>query len=351
MLSDVLGLTPEEADAYRTLVSVASATPAELAGLVGRDARQVVHILGRLEGQGLAARSLGDTARFVASPPAAVMRALLVQRQNELKLAELELDSLDETYRAATLGRGVAEVIDVIHGAEAIRERVGHIQLGAREEIMNLAKAPLFSLGNMTDDTAIERGIRYRVIVERTLFDGEGPSFGEITQAQASGEEVRVADTVPLKLFIVDRELAIVPLLGSADAAKAGALLVHRSSLLDALIALFESEWEKAMRFATSAGDLQNAPAIDDLDAQVLSLSLTGLTDRAIATQLLTSLRTVQRRIRHLMDIAGVHNRMQLGFHAARAGWLEAERNGGGGTSRLRAVPSVSATTARRSIG
>ncbi|MGW1842885.1 helix-turn-helix domain-containing protein [Streptomyces sp. NPDC001966] len=351
MLSDVLGLTPEEADAYRTLVSVSSATPAELTELVGHDARQVVRILSRLEGRGLAARSLGDTTRFVASPPAAALRALLVQRQNELNLAELELDSLDETYRAATLGRGVAEVVDVIHGTEAVRERVGHIQLGARKEVMNFAKAPFFSPGNMTDDAVIERGIRYRVIIESSSFDREGPSFGEIAQAQASGEEVRIAETVPLKLFIVDRELAIVPLLGSASATKAGALLVHQSSLLDALIALFESEWEKATQFATSAGDVQNAPAIDDLDAQVLSLSLTGLTDQAIATQLRVSLRTVQRRIRHLMDIARVHNRMQLGFHAARAGWLGAEQKGGGTTPRLRAVPPAPATTARRSAG
>ncbi|MFI6061967.1 helix-turn-helix domain-containing protein [Streptomyces sp. NPDC051286] len=327
MLSDVLGLTSEEADIYHNLISVASATPAELAESVGCEAGQVVRILCMLEGRGLAARSLGHTTRFVASPPAAALRALLVQRQNELNLAELEIDSLDEIYRAATLGRGVAEVVDVIHGTEAVRERVGHIQLGARKEIMNFVKAPIFSPGNMTDDTVIARGVRYRVILERAMLDGGAPSFDEIAQARASGEEVRVADMVPLKLFIVDRELAVVPLLGSASAAKAGALLVHESSLLDALIALFESEWEKATQFVTSAGALQNAPAIDDLDAQILSLSLTGLTDQAIATQLRASLRTVQRRIRHLMDVAKVHNRMQLGFQAARLGWLESERD------------------------
>ncbi|MFB7217912.1 helix-turn-helix domain-containing protein [Streptomyces sp. NPDC056227] len=327
MLSDVLGLTPEEADTYRTLVSVASATPAELAELVGLNPHLVVRILGRLEAQGLAARSVGDTTRFVASPPAAALRALLVQRQNELNLAELELDSLDEIYRAATLGRGVAEVVDVIHGAEAIRERVGHIQLGARKEIMNFVKAPFFSPGNMTDG-AVERGVRCRVLLERAMLDGGTPSFDEIAQARAAGEEVRVTGTLPMKLFIVDRELAIVPLLGSASAAKAGALFVHKSSLLDALVALFESEWEKATQFVTSEGALQNAPAIDDLDAQILSLSLAGLTDQAIATQLHTSLRTLQRRIRNLMDTTRVENRMQLGFHAARLGWLEAEQDG-----------------------
>jgi DNA-binding NarL/FixJ family response regulator len=33
------------------------------------------------------------------------------------------------------------------------------------------------------------------------------------------------------------------------------------------------------------------------------------------------SLRTVQRRIRGLMDTAGVDTRIQLGWYAARAGW------------------------------
>ncbi|MGW8889532.1 helix-turn-helix domain-containing protein [Streptomyces sp. NPDC055749] len=328
MLSDVLGLTPDEADTYRVLVSVASATPTGLAELIGCDIRQVVGILSRLEDRKLVARSLGDTTRFVAVPPAAALQALLMQRQNELDLAKLELDSLDEIYRAATLGRGAAEVVDVIHGTEAIRERVGHIQLGARKEVMNLVKAPFFSSGNMTDDAVIERGVRYRVIIERSMLDRGAPSFDQIIQARAAGEVVRIAESLPLKLFIVDGELAIVPLLGSANAAKAGALFVHECSLLDALIALFESEWEKAMPFVTSAGSLRSAPAIDDLGAQILSLMLTGLTDQAIATQLNTSMRTVQRRIRQMMDTAKVENRMQLGFRAARLGWLDAEQDG-----------------------
>ncbi|MFC8701449.1 helix-turn-helix domain-containing protein [Streptomyces anulatus] len=328
MLSDVLGLTPEEADAYRLLVSVASATPTGLAELIGCDIRQVVGTLGRLEGRKLVTRSLGDTARFVAVPPAAALQALLTQRQNELDRAKLELDSLDEIYRAATLGHGAAEVVDVIHGTETIRERVGHIQLGARKEVMNLVKAPFFSSGNMTDDAVIDRGVRYRVIVERSMLDGGSPSFDEVIQARAAGEVVRIAESVPLKLFIVDHELAVVPLLGSVNAAKAGALIVHECSLLDALIALFESEWEKAMPFVTSAGGARSAPAIDDLGAQILSMLLTGFTDQAIATQLNTSMRTVQRRIRQMMDTAKAQNRMQLGFRAARLGWLDAEQDG-----------------------
>ena len=45
-----------------------------------------------------------------------------------------------------------------------------------------------------------------------------------------------------------------------------------------------------------------------------------GLTDRANAHRLGVSERTVQRRIRELMDWSDSANRMQLGRHAALAG-------------------------------
>ncbi|WP_200210224.1 hypothetical protein [Micromonospora coerulea] len=47
-----------------------------------------------------------------------------------------------------------------------------------------------------------------------------------------------------------------------------------------------------------------------------------GQAIRAVAGHLRTSLRTVQRRVRRLMDLARVQTRMQLGFQAARLGWI-----------------------------
>ena len=60
---------------------------------------------------------------------------------------------------------------------------------------------------------------------------------------------------------------------------------------------------------------------LDDIDAQVLSLLLAGLTDAALANHLSTSLRTVQRRVRGLMERADVETRMQLGWRASELGW------------------------------
>ncbi|GAA1979678.1 helix-turn-helix transcriptional regulator [Catenulispora subtropica] len=53
---------------------------------------------------------------------------------------------------------------------------------------------------------------------------------------------------------------------------------------------------------------------------KTLGLLVAGLTDRAVATRLGVSERTVQRYVRALMEGAQCRNRMQLGRHAALTG-------------------------------
>jgi DNA-binding CsgD family transcriptional regulator len=226
---------------------------------------------------------------------------------------------LDEVYRAAALRRGAPGVVDVIEGATAVREVFGRLQLGAREEVLSLVKAPIAVITaaeNVEEDSAVARGVRYRVVFERAMLDEEPDAFARIVAAQAAGEEIRIAGSLPVKLLIVDREHALMPLARVHEAAGAGALLVREKGLLLALVALFEAEWR-------GAGAVAGTPELDELDARIVSLLMTGLTDEAVATHLGTSLRTVQRRVRHLMEVTGGRTRMQLGFHVARLGWLD----------------------------
>lgn len=331
MLADVLGLTQEEAAIYRSLISVPSTTAEDLAKLVGVAHLQALKVLGDLEQKGLAAQSLSDTADndavvFVAAPPAQAVRALLVQRHNELRTAELELGEMDAIYRAATLGRGTFDVVDVVHGPEAIRERFNALQLGATEEVLSFVKAPASVVSSAdnspVEDSALARGVRYRVILERAMLDEEPGLFDQIIESQGQGEEVRVANSLPLKLVIVDREYGFLPLIGS-DPASTGALVVRRSGLLDALIALFDSEWDRAVPMVTNAAQSKDhlGAEVDDLDAQIISLLLSGYSDQAVASLTGSSLRTVQRRVHLLMQQTGAQSRMQLGYCAARLGW------------------------------
>ena len=140
---------------------------------------------------------------------------------------------------------------------------------------------------------------------------------------------MRVVEKLPLKLVLADADLALVPLEVDRHRAEPGAVLLQRSGLVDALDALFESIWQRRLP-ARARRASRAACALDDeaedhgptgLDRQILSLMLAGLSDQAVATQLDLSLRTVQRRLRRLQDLAGVKTRMQLGWYAARNDW------------------------------
>ena len=102
-------------------------------------------------------------------------------------------------------------------------------------------------------------------------------------------------------------------------------MVVHRSGLLAALIALFESLWERAFELSalTAQPPGDGHSPLPPADAQLISLLLAGLTDKAIAGQLGLSIRTVHRRISALLERAQVSTRMQLGWHAAQHGWLD----------------------------
>lgn len=100
------------------------------------------------------------------------------------------------------------------------------------------------------------------------------------------------------------------------------------SSLLAALIALFERYWDDAIpctsttpeRSAALTGHPAPTPLHHGPTAALLLVA--GVTDKAIASQLGLSRRTVQRHIQQLMTFAGAATRMQLAWQAARRDWV-----------------------------
>ncbi|GGX25156.1 hypothetical protein [Streptomyces chryseus] len=132
-----------------------------------------------------------------------------------------------------------------------------------------------------------------------------------------------------MKLVLADADLGLVPL-AVTPAGEPGAVLLHRSGLLDALDALFETVGRAAhpLELPGTAEGAEPTVELDaqgptDLDRSILALLLAGVTDLTTTTQLGLSPRTLHRRLRRLMDIAGVRTRMQLGGHAVRHGWVE----------------------------
>jgi sugar-specific transcriptional regulator TrmB/DNA-binding CsgD family transcriptional regulator len=327
----VLGLEDDEELAYRALIEVAACDSADLAVRLSRPRIEAERLLASLEQKGLAARSGGGDHLFVASPPGVALRALIVQRQEELRAAGAMIGSLSERYHNSRTERSVGELIDVIHGPAAVAQRFQQLQDGARFEVATFVRAQVAYVSveaNSAEDVAVARGVKYRIVAERDALSRPG-YVAAAEEALENGEEIRVVPKVPIRLVIVDREIALVPTESrSAEGPGSGALLVHASGLLEGLLGLFERVWREAVPLGlSSSGRLAQAvndenTGLNGLDTKIFGLLLAGLTDQVIGSQLGLSLRTVQRRVRALMDLAGVDTRLQLGFQAAQHGWV-----------------------------
>ncbi|MGW0583197.1 TrmB family transcriptional regulator, partial [Streptomyces sp. NPDC002920] len=283
-----IGLDETHESAYRALVSVGAADLPDLARRLALGEYDTERALRRLELHGLAAQSSGRPGRWVAAPPGVALGALLTQQRHELEKAELAAALLAEEYRAAATEPEVHDLVEVVTGAAAVSQRFLQIQLGATDEVCALVTGtPVAVTGveNDAEERAAERGVRYRVVLEREVLD-QPHGVRELAAALGRDEQVRVVDRVPTKLVVADRALALVPLTGRS--AEPAALVVHASGLLELLTGLFESVWRDALplRLGSDGVVERGTDGPDATDLEILSLLLAGLTDASVAKQL-----------------------------------------------------------------
>jgi hypothetical protein len=303
-----------EQQAYRLLLRWAGAGADDLAALAGIGTGEAAALLEALRDKGLATGG----PPFDALPPDVALGEALLKEQQDLEAARRMVASLIEEYRTTARRRSADHLVEIVVGAAALRERLREMQDSARDEILWFCRAnPLAMQGpdNVEETGALKRGVRYRAIYERGLLEKPG-ELASIIEAVGLGEQARALPSLPVRLAIADRSLAICPLVpdGEWGVAEPTAAFIRSGELLGALVALFESYWERA---TPVLGEGAQEP-----DRLLLSLVVAGMPDKSIATHLGVSKRTVQRRLDRLMAVAGVDSRAGLAFQAAKRGWL-----------------------------
>jgi sugar-specific transcriptional regulator TrmB len=341
----ILGVDERTERVYRELVQLGPCSVETLALRLGVGRPLVVEAIGILESKSLATRSAGGLVH--TAPPQLALGALLTAQRHALGQAELTAAALAEAYHAASAQQNAHELVEVVIGEDQVAQRLEHIQHNAEAELLRLVQARVevpAACESEAETAAVRRGVRYRVVVERAGLDGpHGRSMGGIALAQPITEQVRVAESVPTKLVIADRNTVILPLsepgspLVARVAGAAGnvvdgdegpmALISRAPGLVTAMVGLFESVWQRALPMRPMVGGEPAAVPHEalptPLDLRILSLLLVGATDAAIAKQLGLGLRTVQRRVAHMMELAEVSTRLQLGWQAHDRGWLK----------------------------
>ncbi|MDP9865366.1 MULTISPECIES: helix-turn-helix domain-containing protein [Streptosporangium] len=330
---ETVGLDPVEERLYRFLVTAAEAGVVDLAAELDLDVGAVETVLSSMEARGLVRTASAETAapaerRFTAVSPDIVLGARLLRQQQSLDWARRTVEQLSEEYRGNARRRDAGLLVEVLPNRIALREQLEHLQENAREEVLCFCRGSAIVMHSTENDAeldALRRGVVYRVVYERDLLEEPGMQ-ANVAYGVKLGERARALPRLPVRLMVVDREIGLLPLVRHAGISEPTAALIRGGELLEALIALFESYWDRAtpLRIGEDgalAEGTHPCPLNSD-DLYLLSLLVAGVPDKSIASQLGISQRTVQRRLSHIMELAGAQTRMQLAWHAARERWL-----------------------------
>ncbi|GAA1569222.1 helix-turn-helix domain-containing protein [Kribbella hippodromi] len=248
-----------------------------------------------------------EDGKYSAVPPAVALQGLLDARQLELDQVATRVQELERLHRATPYPVRQSPV-EVVPGDQAHAYLLA-IHRATRSEVRAFETPPYVKRISPEDAQvsadAIQHGVVHRIVYSRAAVDEQG--LDTLLVTLSVGEQARVTGDVPLRLAIYDNQVATLPMVTGTRTSE-GLLVVRPSSLLDALIALFERVWTAALPLALGSEE----PG-EDGDHTLIALLSAGMTDQAIARQLGISLRTVGRRIQRVQSSLHAETRFQAG--------------------------------------
>jgi sugar-specific transcriptional regulator TrmB/DNA-binding CsgD family transcriptional regulator len=316
----VLGLNDDEIEVYQHLLRTGPSSITELDDAVPDRERPIDSILSGLVQAGLARRSGSDHSRYLPVPPDAGLEAMTLRRESELKQARIEVLNAYDEFRRTVHNESTTHLIEVVTGS-AIVERIHQIKGGVQREILAIDSPPYYIGGpNQEEIDHLRRGVSYRIVYSPESVEVPGYLTENILPCVEAGEQARVLPDVPAKLTIIDGSIAFVSMSARDTDVNRSLLIIRPSSLLSALIGMFELCWRNALPLHASVGTEDDR--LEPIERRLLALLATGAADDTIARTLGISRRTFFRYLERLMNRTGASTRFQLALHAARENWL-----------------------------
>ncbi|MFI6154204.1 LuxR C-terminal-related transcriptional regulator [Kitasatospora sp. NPDC051170] len=245
------------------------------------------------------------TARIGADLRAAGTRLL---RQAE-ELPDL-LGDLTAAYDSAPRDHACTGSTHIVEGSENIRHRISQLSEELLHEALSVQPGgarPPGAADDILDHSRRFLGLGGSI---RTLYESGARLDPGTVQLAARltelGCHIRVAPFALPKMMVFDRTVAVIP--AGADAAA----FVEDPATVAFLTEVFENYWRLAEGVNWSA--LADTPTDPATPEQVGPLLAQGLTQRAIATRLGLSERTVAAHIARLRELYDAETLFQLGW-------------------------------------
>ncbi|MFJ4413072.1 LuxR C-terminal-related transcriptional regulator [Streptomyces sp. NPDC088925] len=322
---EVLGLDGTTEAVYRHLLTHPERGLADTARALALDESDVRRALDRLSALALVRPAAGPGPLHTVRPELG-LQALIARREEEIAAESSRLAASKAAVERLTAelapARDVSPGFERVHGIEAVRDTLAAVRREARTEVLVLAPGGGPASGDpyagpLPDESAPRRDVRTRAVCLHSVRNSPD-ALAHARRLSEQGGETRTVPALPVRLVIVDRRLAILPL--DAERPGAGAVIQYGGGVLAALSALFESIWEQGEPLSGPRRRVDGAP--DSTERAVLRFLARGLTDDAIAKRLGVSSRTARRVSTVLMKRLGARSRFQAGAEAARRQWV-----------------------------
>lgn len=300
----------------------------DLAALLDMTEGMLREDLGRLVQASMIQRS-GHPDAYRVTPPDQVVESLIArtreriaEEEGVIAQARKALPALVQTYLRGRAGDTPQDQLAVLGDACAVRAQLFLLTTAATNTVRCMVPDGAFpqwetQVWLRVDEALLGRGVRLSVVTSRTSL--ESASWRSyLDRIVASGASVRVHPAPPLRLVIMDDDVAVVP--RDQDD---GAYLMRGRDLCVPPCSLYERIWAEGIPWHRAATADPEAVCLNRRHRQVLALLAEGLTDEGIARRMRCSSRTIGRLIAEIMRELQVASRFQVGVAACRLGLLK----------------------------
>ncbi|MFE1322458.1 LuxR C-terminal-related transcriptional regulator [Kitasatospora phosalacinea] len=297
-----------------TTATARTATVTAAPGLPAAGHSQALAVLlrtGLLERDGTDGSYLAVNPRFVADTLSAEMNAEATRLLNRAERLTTDLDPLIAAYDSVPRSTEPAPADVQVTGREHIRQRIAQLGSTCREEALTAqpgqpAPAAL-ELSLRQELPVLRRGCRILTLYQPAALT-EPAAIRYAATVTGAGGEVRLLDEPFRRALVFDRTTAVVPATDDHNRAA----IISDPATVAMIVANFDRDWDRAERVCWNSL-LDSAPA-QAAAAQIGRLLAQGLTQKAIATRLGLSERTVAGHISRLRDLYGADTLFQLGW-------------------------------------
>lgn len=260
----MMGLTSSEIRAYLSLLQKGTAEAKTIHKLSGVPFGKIYQVLYSLEKRGLLSVQYSRPRRFMATPPATAIKALLKSKEDEMEnFLDMAPEAEEELNRIHTPGVGKDNFWTVIMDKLPMENILERVSIEAREEVKVYFNHPLgdpgSGMGGVIDGIDVgstvkrlsgmlNRGVSIKVLRGVRSRRESGPDsdmiFGEV--GREKGIDVRYTEYYTNPFIVVDREKVFFiiwdPL--SSDLSSIATIYLWNRQLARKLVGKFEEIWK-----------------------------------------------------------------------------------------------------------